>query len=524
MQLGLRALLRDDLVINIPLPINFPVNFDDPNVNYNVTTFNGTAFEIVANPDPSGSNTSTSNVGAITNSGAAFEGLFFDLGMPLDLSTLKSVQVNFWSDAPIDVLMKLEEGTGSDVEATASHGGTGWELIRFDFDSDTSYSRITIFVDGPGTTAGTFYFDDIEQVETPAPVGPQSAAPTPPARDAADVISLFSDAYTSITVSEWSTGWDDADIEDFDADGNNTKKVTFGDSGGFLGVDFSANAFDATAFTHFHMDYWVADEITSGQVLNPKWSNHAGGAEVNAFEYTNPVSQSGQWVSIDVPITDFTIGDTTRDNVAQFILAAANSLDEVYFDNIYFYKEAGSGGGGSNSTVLLDFENNLTGVTAGEFETSGALIANPVSGGINTSANVYEAAYTNGNQWWGGVGFVFDDGLDQATTVYKAKFYSTVAPTNVLFQVEVDGTGPTVGQVQEITTANEWVELTFTLENIPAGVNRILIRPDVGNQDGTKPNTGSLYIDDIAEGDGGSGSAEVLMLFLYSMMTLLILQ
>ena len=166
---GASGTFEDQIVIDIPLPINFPLNFDDPNVNYNVTTFNGASFEIVANPDQSGTNDSASNVGAITNSGAAFEGFFFDLGMPLDLTTLKSVKINFWSDTPIDVLMKLENGTGPDVETVASHGGTGWEMLRFDFDSDASYARITLFVDGPGTTSGTFYIDDFEQIETPEP-------------------------------------------------------------------------------------------------------------------------------------------------------------------------------------------------------------------------------------------------------------------------------------------------------------------------------------------------------------------
>ena len=128
------------------------------------------------------------------------------------------------------------------------------------------------------------------------------------------------------------------------------KKVTFGDNGGFLGIDFSSDAFDATAFTHFHMDFWISDAITAGQVLNPKWSNHANGAEVNAFEYTNAVSQSGQWVSLDIPITDFG-GDTTRDNLAQFILATANTLDEVFIDNIYLYKEAGGGSSSGPQTA-----------------------------------------------------------------------------------------------------------------------------------------------------------------------------
>ena len=155
---GATGTFEDEIVINIPLPINFPVTFDDPNVNYEVSTFNGASFGIVDNPDASGTNTVASKVGAITNSGTAFEGIFFDLGMSLDLTTLKSVKANFWSDTPIDILLKLEEGTGADAETMASHGGTGWETITFDCTSDSSYSRITLFVDGPGTTAGTFLY------------------------------------------------------------------------------------------------------------------------------------------------------------------------------------------------------------------------------------------------------------------------------------------------------------------------------------------------------------------------------
>ena len=167
---GASETFEDEIVINIPLPVNFPITFDDPNVNYNaIGTFDGVSFAVVDNPDVSGTNDKASKVGAITNSGAAYEGLYFDLGLALDLSEKKSVKVNFWSDTPIDVLLKLEEGTGAAVETTASHGGTGWEEIRFDFSSDAAYSRVTMFVDGPGTTAGTFYIDDIEQIETPAP-------------------------------------------------------------------------------------------------------------------------------------------------------------------------------------------------------------------------------------------------------------------------------------------------------------------------------------------------------------------
>jgi hypothetical protein len=157
---------EDDLFIQVPEPINIPVDFDNDLVDYEVTVFNGASFAIVENPDASDANPVVSNVGAVTNSGNAFEGFFFDLGDPLDLSSEKSVEMKVWSTSPLPVLLKLELGTGGDVETVANHSGTGWETLYFTFDTSNSYSRMTIFVDGPGTSSGTFYLDDIDQLNT----------------------------------------------------------------------------------------------------------------------------------------------------------------------------------------------------------------------------------------------------------------------------------------------------------------------------------------------------------------------
>ena len=158
---------EDTITISIPEAITLPVTFDNPNVAYDVASFNGASFEIVDNPDVSGTNSIASKVGAITNSGAAYEGINFDLGTALDLTTNKTITMNFWADAATTILLKLEQGTGADAEVTANHTGTGWETISFNFTSSSKYSRVTLFVDGPGTTAGTFYVDDIIQIGTP---------------------------------------------------------------------------------------------------------------------------------------------------------------------------------------------------------------------------------------------------------------------------------------------------------------------------------------------------------------------
>lgn len=176
---GVSDTFEDTISIQIPEAITIPISFDNPLVNYDATAFGGVAFSVVENPDPSGANSTISNVGAITNSGAAFEGFFFDLGEALDLIEDKSITMKFWSTSPIDVLLKLEEGTGADVETVANHGGTGWEEIFFTFNSAAAYSRFTMFVDGPGTTSGSFFIDDIEQINDADVPCPQTALEFP---------------------------------------------------------------------------------------------------------------------------------------------------------------------------------------------------------------------------------------------------------------------------------------------------------------------------------------------------------
>ncbi|QLG46214.1 immunoglobulin-like domain-containing protein [Costertonia aggregata] len=164
---GASQTFEDEIVILIKEKIALPITFDSPTVDYSATVFSGASFNIVMNPDVSGSNDTASNVGEITNNGNAFEGFFFNLGLPVDFTVNKTIQMNFWSETTVDLLLKLEDGTAADIEVTASHGGTGWESVTFDFSSDASYSTFTFFVDGPGRSTGTFYIDDIQQIVTP---------------------------------------------------------------------------------------------------------------------------------------------------------------------------------------------------------------------------------------------------------------------------------------------------------------------------------------------------------------------
>ncbi len=345
---GASDVFQNEITILIPEIASLPISFDGTNTKYDAVTFGGAAFALVTNPDSSGANTSTSQVGEITNSGATFEGFYFDLGEALDLSTLKTVKALFWSNTPISVLLKLESGTSPSVETTANHGGTGWEEILFTFSSDASYSRFTMFVDGPGTASGKFYIDDITQIETPVAMAPSTNA-TVPDKDAANVVSVYSDAYTNISGINYDPNWGQSGhmkvVTDFDPTGGGTDTVMFFEDFNYQGTDFSGNPQDLSSMEFLHLDIWVAEGTDRQVKISPINGGSGTGAEEVLIEV--PLTP-GSWNSVDLPKSSFT--GMVWDDVVQIKFDGQFNGDgsantdpfDIYVDNIYFYKSGPS--------------------------------------------------------------------------------------------------------------------------------------------------------------------------------------
>ncbi|MFS4483907.1 PKD domain-containing protein [Hyunsoonleella sp. 2307UL5-6] len=172
------------------------LSFDDPITDYTFNPFGGVSTEVVTNPDLSGTNDVESNVAAITNMGNAFEGFTYDLPTPIDFSgDKKLVEVKVYNDTgnTLPITLQFTNGVNGErgVEVVAEHSGSGWETLEFDFVNATKvflpndpenfqsilavgqYAQMVMFVDGPGTTQGTFFVDDFRQVLGEIPVGPQ---------------------------------------------------------------------------------------------------------------------------------------------------------------------------------------------------------------------------------------------------------------------------------------------------------------------------------------------------------------
>jgi hypothetical protein len=307
------------------------------------------------NPDASGINTSKQVVEVIQTAGIEpWAGFFFDLAAKVDFTTNQTIKIKVYSDAVgQNINLKLEDSTDGSISKETSVMTTvanEWEELSFIFSAGDSdkFDRFVLFFDfmGPRDATTTHYFDDIILVEGGGGGGgedpvPTVAAPTP-GIDPGSVISLFSDAYDDVPVSTWRTDWSVATLEDSDIQGDAVKIYS---ELNVAGVDLGDNQIDATTMTHFRTDIWTANATTFRIKLvdfgpNGTFDGAGMGDDVeHEIVIENPTQQ--EWVSLDIPLTDF-VGLTTRANIAQLIYSAAPAgQTTVYVDNVLFYDEAG---------------------------------------------------------------------------------------------------------------------------------------------------------------------------------------
>ena len=192
----------------------------------------------------------------------------------------------------------------------------------------------------------TVYVDNVYFYKNAGPATePTIPAPTP-TFPVSDVVSLFSNPYTNVPVDTWSAVWDQADVEDIQIAGNDTKLYT---NLVFAGIEFISQTVDATSMTHFRMDIWTPDPTALPAVFKIKLVDFgangvydppgSGGDDVEHELTLNanstPPLVTGNWVSFDISLSEFT-ELTTRGHLAQLVISG--DPNTVYIDNILFHK------------------------------------------------------------------------------------------------------------------------------------------------------------------------------------------
>ncbi len=295
----------------------------------------------IDNPNASGINTSTKVLSITENAGIEpWAGFFFNLNEKVNFpSGQEAIAIDVHSAAPgQDVLFKMEDSTNSDVfkesrVVTTAEGA--WETLTYNFTAEDSgkYDRIVIIANIVKTNdaEAVYYMDNIRFTtpEETSDAAPIEAAPTPTV-DAANVIAIYSDAYTPITVTELPTSWSGSGFEAVQIDGNNTIKYANLDFTGIV-TDYE-NPTDLTSMDYVHFDYWTADATE----LGIKIVNTTVDPADEDLESVGAVTQ-GEWVSVDIPLNNF---DVDRSAITQILidnLVADNASVTVYIDNLYFY-------------------------------------------------------------------------------------------------------------------------------------------------------------------------------------------
>ncbi len=266
---------------------------------------------------------------------------------PVNASAMNFVHVDIWSPNMTTFKIKLVNaanvaGPQSESEISYTPIQNGWNSYDIPFANFTGLnSRGAIFqiilVGAPFGTS-TMYMDNLyfHNVAVVDPNTPMAAAPTP-TRPAANVISMFSNAYTNVAVDTWKTSWSAANFADVQIAGNDTKKYTSLD---FVGVETVILPINASAMTYFHVDAWTPNMTTFRIKLVDAGADGVLGAGtgINAtteHELVFTPALNG-WNSYDLPLSSFT-GLTNKTKIVQLIFSGQPvGGGTVFVDNVYF--------------------------------------------------------------------------------------------------------------------------------------------------------------------------------------------
>tara|TARA_R110002126_G_scaffold150292_9_gene296458 strand:- start:4376 stop:6001 length:1626 start_codon:yes stop_codon:yes gene_type:complete len=333
---------------------------------------------------------------------------------------------------------------------------------------------------------------------------PFESAPTPPNRQAADIISIYGSKYTAVAGTnyfpDWNQGSQGSSWTEFDLNGDKMLNYIKLSYQGIALAD--GTTIDVSGMEYLHMDVWTAD---------------LDKIETSLISKTNgekPVVKSlvaNQWTSLDIPISAFTSQGLTVADIFQLkFVGIPWATGSVFIDNIYFYKSPSA-----TIEMPIDFEStSLTYPWAG-FGASdyGAIpvsvITNPDKSGINVSNKVLKIEKAAGAQTWAGASLDLDSKVDFSKgTKVKMAVWSPEAGAIIMFKTEVstspkDGNGnPTVYvQIEKTTTvANAWEIITFDLTtgngfNTANAYDRVILFPDFN----VVGKGATYYFDDIKQ-------------------------
>ncbi len=270
----------------------------------------------------------------------------------INISAMDLFELDVWSPNSTTFRFKLVDagadgkiGGGDDKEheLTITPTLNGWNHVSVpiaNFTGLTTKSNIAqlIFSSAPAGTS-IVYVDNIMFSKASVVLEPTVSAPAP-TKLAKDVISLFSNAYTNVTVDTWRTGWSAATLTDIKIGSDDIKKYTALD---FVGIEMVAKPINISLMDSFEFDVWTPNSTSFRfKLVDAGADGTIGGGDDKEHELTITPTLNG-WNHVSVPISNF-VGLTTRSNIAQLIFASSPAGTSIaYIDNVLFSKKPAIG-------------------------------------------------------------------------------------------------------------------------------------------------------------------------------------
>ncbi len=176
-----------------------------------------------------------------------------------------------------------------------------------------------VVLEGTGATGSKEVTKTVTISLNPTAVAP---APTEPE---ANVISIYSDAYTDITGVNLDPDWGQATVtEEIDVADEKVLKMT---GLNYQGIDWADNAQDVSGKTKLHVDVYCssATDVNLSVISDGK---------------ENPVkitTEAGVWKSFDILLSEYTVPDLAAVIQLKFDNADSGVNPTIFVDNIYFY-------------------------------------------------------------------------------------------------------------------------------------------------------------------------------------------
>jgi len=433
-------------------------DFDTVNEDLAFTSWGGTGFAKITNPDPSGINVSE-NVAQYTHAGND-SGLENDLVSnatpltPFDFSETPFIKVKVWVNKPVAVSIKLQnypnwwEGHEQKVEVTETNT---WVEVIFNFGAitATNYDRAQIYFDkdksGGSVVGDIYYFDDYLKSN----VAPAVVNTITPVADAAEVSQFVNPTISS---------------------------------------NFQFRNIDDTTITDISSVVELRETDASGTLvaINAILSDDNRTITIAPSELLS--TNTTYWFGIIDNTIEYKESDTQVTGLFSTFTTTADTIEMTTYNDF-------------EGTSLISVSESMGG-TPGAYD----IVTDPVGG-----ANMVQK-WVKGNTWggWERVHFELNAPFDASKDdIFSFRVYSPVT-TNFMLQLadarDEGDQNAVFEQYGEILIANQWQTVYVDTSELADGLSLnhvfIFLGPGQANV------TGTFYIDDL-KGPQLQGTASV---------------